>query len=63
MMAERRKAQEEGHCDDTRPYDFHELLSNDYQWMPSSKLALSLHVKTLENDGSPEGLCSREGDA
>jgi hypothetical protein len=40
---------------------FCELIYSQYLYF--GKLALSLHENTLENDGSLEGLCSREGDA
>jgi hypothetical protein len=34
-----------------------------FQWKFGNELALSLCKNTLENDGSPKGLCSSEGDA
>jgi hypothetical protein len=43
------------------PYDFHKLQISSEKY--GSELVLPLHKNTLENDGSPEGLCSSEGDA
>jgi hypothetical protein len=36
-----------------KPYDFHRLRITNGKF--GSKLVLSLHKNTLENDGSPEG--------
>jgi len=33
-----------------------------HHWMYGSDLVHPLHKNTLENDGSPKGLCSSEGD-
>jgi hypothetical protein len=43
------------------PYDFHKLQISSEKY--GSELVLPLHKNTLENDGSPKGLCSSEGDA
>jgi hypothetical protein len=42
------------------PYDFHKLQFSSEE--PGSELVLPFRKNTLENDGSPKGLCSIEGD-
>jgi hypothetical protein len=55
------KIRKEATATTPEPYDCHKLQISSEK--SGSELALPLRKNTLANDGSPEGLCSSEGDA